>query len=207
MPRKDYDDHTTERSYAILAPMITLSVFILLIGLFPVLVLPLLYHTLNQFVSTGFNNEFQSILSIYNWLSQALCLFGGLILFFLFIRFLLLRKRTVSVFKTWDCGYQAESSRIQYTGSSYSMPFLNLVAGLVHRSTTVKVRPDLFPKESYLETSAHDFTERYFIQPGMKFLQSFLNAFAWVQSGRMQQYILYGLIFLVILLVWIIGAM
>jgi formate hydrogenlyase subunit 3/multisubunit Na+/H+ antiporter MnhD subunit len=209
MPRKEYDENTSERSFTFLAPMITLSIFILLIGLLPGIILPLLYHIINQFVYTvtNFNYVFQNIINVYNWLSQALCLFGGLILFFMLIRMLLLRKRTVSTFKTWDCGYQAESSRLQYTGSSYTMPFLNLVSGLVPKSTTVKVHQDLFPKQSHLETSAHDFTERYFIQPGMKFLQSFLNAFEWIQSGRMQQYILYGLILLVILLVWIIGAM
>jgi len=30
--------------------------------------------------------------------------------------------------------------------------------------------------------------------------------FTWIQSGQTQQYILYGLVFLVILIVWIIGV-
>ena len=61
----------------------------------------------------------------------------------------------------------------------------------------------LFPKHVSYESHAQDFSERLLIQPSLRVLNKFLNKFSWIQSGRMQQYIIYGLIFLVALLLWI----
>jgi hydrogenase-4 component B len=206
-PRKIYNKNISEKSFSFLAPMIFLSVFIFVIGLLPLLVLPMLYHVIKQFIPVDINNDFGNILSIYNWLSQALFILVGLILFFLLIRFVLLRKKTVAVFKTWDCGYQAESSRMQYTSSSYASPFLELVAEFIPRQINVESQKDIFPEEAHLETTHHDFAEKTFIQPMLRIINSFLNYFAWIQSGQMQQYILYGLIFLILILIWVIGVL
>ncbi|MCX6150646.1 MAG: proton-conducting transporter membrane subunit [Ignavibacteriales bacterium] len=207
LPRKVYDERVSEKSFSFLMPMITLSLFILFIGLLPGFVLPTLYQVLKQFIPADFNLEFANIINIYNWLSQALFLLGGMILFFLLLRFLLLRKRQVTVFKTWDCGYQAESSRLQYTSSSFASPFLELIAEFVPRQIKVETQKNYFPAEAHLETTHHDFTEKSFIQPILKIIRQSLNSFAWIQSGQMQQYILYGLIFLILILIWIIGGM
>jgi hypothetical protein len=109
----------------------------------------------------------------------------------------------VQVFKTWDCGYQQESSRIQYTGSSFAQPFLQLTAELVQQKVQVHKEQVLFPAHASFESHVQDFSERLLIQPTIRMLNKLLNKFSWIQSGRMQQYILYGLIFLVALLIWI----
>jgi hypothetical protein len=80
------------------------------------------------------------------------------------------------------------------------------VAELVPQKIKVKKEQILFPKDASLESHAQDFSERYFIQPSIRFLNRFFNLFSWIQSGRMQQYIIYGLIFLVFLLIWILGV-
>lgn len=212
LPRKEYfNDNETPGKVSVnpllTTPMVILAGIIFMIGLFPYAVVPFFGTIITCLTNTNITNELNSITSIYYGMSNAFLIFGGMILFFFAVKEILLNNKKVTVFKTWDCGYQAESSKIQYTGSSYTMPFLNLVSGLVPKRASLESRLNLFPEEAHLETSVHDSTERYFIQPGIKLLQSFLKAFAWIQSGRMQQYILYGLIFLVILLIWIIGAM
>jgi hypothetical protein len=77
---------------------------------------------------------------------------------------------------------------------------------LVPRQTQL-VRPQsLFPEQAEFESHSHDLAERWLIQPILGLLQYFLRLLSWVQSGRTQQYILYGLIFLVILVIWVIGV-
>jgi formate hydrogenlyase subunit 3/multisubunit Na+/H+ antiporter MnhD subunit len=212
-PRNSYKESFSEKSFSFIFPMSILSFIIVLFGLVPGLVLPLLNSVLKQFISADIIIEFNVITALYNSISHWLLLFAGMSLFFFMLRYLLLRKRSVVKFKTWDCGYQVESSlptrqagRIQYTGSSYAQPFLHLIAELVPQKIKVKKEPMLFPKEASLEIHSHDFSERFLIQPFINLLNKSLNYFSWIQSGQMQQYIIYGLFFLLFLLIWIWGT-
>jgi formate hydrogenlyase subunit 3/multisubunit Na+/H+ antiporter MnhD subunit len=205
-PRTAYNENFSEKSFSFISPMLLLSVLIILIGMMPGIVLPLLNSVMNQFVRINLTTEFNSIVSLYRSISLSLLLFASIVLLFLLLRHLLLRNRNVVKFKTWDCGYQAASSRIQYTGSSYAQPFLQLIAELVPQKFIVEKEPVLFPKEASFESHSHDFSERFLIQPIIKLLDKFLNYFSWIQSGQMQQYIIYGLIFLFSILIWIWGT-
>ncbi len=196
-----------EGSSPLLLPMIVLAVFIFVIGISPLLIIQILYPVLKQFMNVDIESTLGSVLSLYSSLSGAFILFTGITLIIFLVRKYFLKNKKVKQFKTWDCGYQVESSRLQYTGSSYSLPFLELVAELVPQKTIVESQHDIFPNEAHLKTSQHDFAERFFVQPILKFVRKFLTMFAWIQSGKMQQYILYGLIFLLIILIWIFGAL
>ncbi len=44
------------------------------------------------------------------------------------------------------------------------------------------------------------------VRPLAGAIRWFLGLFTWIQSGQTQSYILYGLIFLVVLIIWIIGV-
>lgn len=207
LPRSNYKIGFSERTPSFLIPMFILSLMIVIIGLLPNVVLPLLSQTLKQFFSIDVTNGLNSIFSLYAVVGKALLIFGGLTAFFFILRFLLLRNKNIREFKTWDCGYQAGSSRLQYTSSSFALPFLELVEQFVPRNTIIETQREIFPAQILLETSHHDFTEKNFIQPILKLIRKFLNLFAWIQSGKMQQYILYGLIFLVLILIYVIGVM
>jgi NADH:ubiquinone oxidoreductase subunit 5 (subunit L)/multisubunit Na+/H+ antiporter MnhA subunit len=205
-PRSKYDENLSNESSLFLIPMIILSVLILLIGLLPSLVMPFLYHIVKQFVNTDISAEFESIIQIYKWFGYVYLIFIGLFSFFFLLRSLLLRNRKVSEFKTWDCGYQAGSSRMQYTSSSFAQPFLQLVGELVPQKIKVKKEHMLFPIDASLISHTQDNSERFLIQPVIRILDRFLNKFTWIQSGKTQEYIAYGLIFLIFLIIWILGA-
>jgi formate hydrogenlyase subunit 3/multisubunit Na+/H+ antiporter MnhD subunit len=212
-PRSLYKNDFSEKSFSYILPMATLSAFIIIIGFLPGAVLPLISSVIKQFIKTDFTNDINSIVSLYQYISLSLLLFAGIVIFFLLLRYLLLRNRSVVKFKTWDCGYQAASNlptgqagRIQYTGSSFTQPFLRLIAELVPQKIKVEKEPVLFPKEGSIEIHSHDSSERFLIQPLIKLLNKSLNYFSWIQSGQMQQYIIYGLIFLLFLLIWTWGT-
>jgi len=66
------------------------------------------------------------------------------------------------------------------------------------------VKPQgLFPAKADFESHAEDRFEKGIINPIISLIERFLNAFTWIQSGSTQQYILYGLIFLIAITLWI----
>lgn len=205
LPRTEYHTTPNEKQRTLLVPMSILTVAMLAIGLFPWLAIELLKHVVMQFVPALSSDQFVPVTDIFRTISIVLGGFVGLAGFFFGLRTLLLRKRNVAAFKTWDCGYQVGSSRFQYTSSSFAQPFLHLVAELVPQRIHVEKEPVLFPQEASLESHTQDFSERFIFRPSIGLLNRFLSLFSWIQSGRMQQYIMYGLVFLIFLLIWILG--
>ena len=69
------------------------------------------------------------------------------------------RSDTVSG-PTWGCGYGAPSSRMQYTGSSFSSDFGNWFRGVTVSLRRQKQPLGYFPEDSYLITNCVDAVER-----------------------------------------------
>ncbi len=208
-PRSEFHPLPDEKESSMLIPMAILTAAIICIGIFPLFIIVPLGNVVNQFLGGGFYPAQPEIFDVFIPISVSLTIFVAAILFFYTLRSLFLKKKEVKMFKTWDCGYQGQTEaaiRMQYTSSSFAQPFLTLVAELVPRKFKLKKIQLFFPKEASLESHAQDLSESYFIQPSIRWLNKFLNLFSWIQSGRMQQYIIYGLIFLVFLLIWILGV-
>ena len=205
-PRSEFPFTPEEKEYSLLLPMVFLVLTMAVIGIFPILAVTMITAAVGQFAPDMSNTAMPQIISLMTHISISISIFIFIIVFFFAVRTFLLRKKSVQVFKTWDCGYQKESSRIQYTASSFAQPFLQLTAELVPQKVHVHKEQALFPAHASFESHAQDFSERVLIQPSIRLLNNFLNKFSWIQSGRMQQYIIYGLIFLIFLLLWIWGG-
>lgn len=204
-PRAPHPKPVTEGSAFFLAPMAALTALILLVGLFAPLVLPWLGPVTRAFVPGG-AAAWADLVGLLRGLSPALILLGGLIIAARAGRALLLRRKPVAAFKTWDCGYQAQSPRFQYTASSFAAPFLRLIAPLVPQETRLEMPDGLFPGPASFESHSVDLVDRRLIRPITALIRRFLGLFTWIQSGRTQSYILYGLVFLVALIIAILGA-
>ena len=70
--------------------------------------------------------------------------------------------------------------------------------------THIKKPKDLFPSEAHYEQDIEDIEEAYIVKPILKWDERFLSKFERIQSGNIQQYILYGLIFLVLAIIGMI---
>lgn len=68
----------------------------------------------------------------------------------------------------------------------------------------IKKPKTLFPKDAHFELHIEDVEEAYFLTPFIKATEKFLVRFEKIQNGNIQQYILYGLIFLVLSLVGVV---
>ncbi len=95
---------------------------------------------------------------------------------------------------------------MQYTASSYAGPFVNLIRPFLYIKERFLLPTGLFPKKADYESHTEDKFEFYLIDPVIRFIERFLNLFKWIQSGDTQQYILYGLVFLIAISLWIMGV-
>ena len=208
MPRSEEACSVKEEvSPVMIISMGILAVFIFLIGLFPQYAL---YLVKNPAMFLLKNPQYSFESAIPTNILNIISLSGlGFIVFFAFIyaiRIYLLKNKSVDSYKTWDCGYQAGNSAMQYTASSYASPFLSFLKPLFIKEFDIKKPKGLFPKEAYFKLNVKDIFEFYLINPLLKSNKKFLERFYWIQSGSTQQYILYGLIFLIIALIGTIGV-
>ncbi len=104
---------------------------------------------------------------------------------------------------TWDCGYAAGSSRIQYTASSFGQMLVGLFRWAVFPDE-LRPRPDgPFPGPGpRFESHAPDPVLDRLLLPGLTRGRSFLGLARVIQAGRIQAYLLYIVVTLVILLAW-----
>ena len=72
---------------------------------------------------------------------------------------------------------------------------------LFKRVTHIKKPKELFPKDAHYEQEIEDIEEAYIVKPLVKWDEKMLSKFERIQSGNIQQYILCGLVFLVLSIV------
>lgn len=113
-----------------------------------------------------------------------------------------LRRWEIGRTVTWDCGYACPTSRMQYTASSFAQPITRMFGGLLRTRTRLVIPEGLFPKEGSLATETPDPYRGQLYQPAFVRLNEALSQFRWLQQGRVQVYVLYVAMTLVVLLVW-----
>jgi hypothetical protein len=184
-----------------LIPMLLLALLCLLPVFFPAFILRAL-TSIVQALSAGRASEAAaSALPVLAGLNGAALFFAGLFLLLGLLRQLLVRANGSKRDKVWACGYRSGNRRMQYTASSFVRPLLGLfkpaAAYSVKRST---------PEEPYnasppaVSSETRDIVEDAVISPAANGLKRLFSKFSWIQSGRTQDYLVYGIVFLVLLI-------
>ena len=102
---------------------------------------------------------------------------------------------------TWGCGYAGTTGKMQYTASSFIRAYRKLAEPLLSIRKKKKEIKDVFPKGGGQETEPYDKAEEWFIDYPLQLLKTFFNRFTFLQNGKLQFYILYGIIFITLALV------
>lgn len=202
-PRTELPHEPKEATFIMLLPQYFIVTIMLSVALFPQFYFG---QALNVIHST-----FTSHLTIDNpqaFVTNAnLAIIGHFSFYFIMLlilvfsaRFLLLRKRKNNTCETWGCGYVAPIPKAQYTGRSYTRTFGNLLGFiLIERKNFDKIsKSSLYPTTRKFSTYYFDMLEKYVVMPLIKRLTFILNYFQFIQNGKIQSYVIYGLFFLLI---------
>ncbi|MBI4178941.1 hydrogenase [bacterium] len=186
----------SEAPLSMTAPMAVLAAACILIGLFPavsasVLIFPVLASETDHLLS---------MTSVLTWVQLSAAVLVGLGIAVIFFRAWIFRGRPVSRAVTWDCGYSAPTSRMQYTASSFVQPFIDLFQPLIQPRERRHDPHGYFPKAASYESHADDLATRGIFGPLFGWIQTFAEKWLWIQQGRVQTYLLYVFLTLAALL-------
>ena len=200
VPRSDFVKIvTSDVAKVMIFPMSILALLTLIIGLFPQFAILLLLSPIKFLLQTNLSvDNLFPVLKVVSLISFVSFIFISVFIVLLIIRFFIANKSKVH--NTWGCGYKNVNSRMQYSASSYADLFISTLKPLFKRISHIKKPKDLFPKDAYYEVKIEDLEEAYIVKPLIRLDEKILSKFERIQNGNMQQYILFGLIFLVVML-------
>jgi len=147
-----------------------------------------------------------SVISSVTDLTQLSTISGIFILsvvILLFYRYLHLRSRVVSFEPTWGCGYTSPGPKQQYTATSYAYNYNHLAKPVLQTEKIMKeIREDeIFPARRTFRSHSYDIFRNFLINKPVDLITGFLKQIAVMQTGRIQHYILYAFIFMLIVLI------
>lgn len=200
MPRSESASHVTEdNGQSMILPMNFLAILTLLIGVFSVVAFALVLKPVSTFIDVNQYN-------ILSTLSLIIFITLYALVFFIVLGAIILIKvkstnGKITLKDTWGCGYNRANNQMQYTASSYASPLLSMLTPLFKKVFDIEKPRKLFPESSHFNLQIEDIEEAYIINPLIKYDEWFLSKFESLQSGNIQSYIKYGLIFLIIIIV------
>lgn len=191
---------TGDSSKSMIIAMGILAGLTLFIGLFPMYFMSLFIAPCSMLLKTQLTlpNQLLANISLFNLILISLT---GILLV---ARKILLKNKIIVKHKTWGCGYQNMNTKMQYSNYSFSRPFLGFLTPFFIRELDFKQIKELFPAKTHFKSKVIDIFEFYIIKPLVEFDKFIISKFYWIQSGNIQKYLLYGLIFLLITIVMVV---
>jgi hydrogenase-4 component B len=130
----------------------------------------------------------------------------GLCIALAVLRKVLLSGREIGESGTWDCGYAQPTERMQYTASSYAQPITWFFATVLRTRETLKAPRGLFPRDASLHTETPDVAMENGYRRAFSLINWLFSKLQWIQNGRVNYYVMYIALTIVVLLVWFLGA-
>ncbi len=201
--RSQFSQEAHEAEPSKLFPGYLIVLFILIIGLFPQLFIRLLINPVHLFTG-GLNQGLPELKMIDNLLSISLVAWTFLLVIAVIwaIKKYAVRNNQVDVSPTWVCGYVAPSSKMQYTASSYVRSYRKLIGPLLMMNKKEEDVKGVLSSPIQSQTHPYDKIEVAFVDLPLKLLNSILARVRFLQTGNVRHYILYGVIFIFIIVIF-----
>lgn len=198
-PRTKYNHKPHEVSRIMLIPQYLIIVIILTIAFYPQLFVRPIGNIISQIYPL--KADIISLESIYKTtanISIISVIFAAIIAFILIIRQLFIKSREQKLETTWGCGYVNPNSKQQYTAKSFSKPLGKIFnALLIERKQFEELgKEEIFPQKKSYASHYQDLLEYRLINPISNWLVHSANYFGFIQNGKIQSYVLYGIIFI-----------
>ena len=199
-PRSLSTNNAKELPRPMLLPIFLISLAMLAIGIMPWLVINPMRQLVEIFVAD--TSALQQLSPAMGKISLTTVLLLSFILVLWLVRRGISAKRPHSSAPTWGCGYAAsDASKHQYTATSfaeYMVKKARWIAG-VKKITAPLHKEDIFPAAIRFKTLHKDVFEHLVITKPVDKLIRLFNRLAVLQTGNIQDYLLYALLFMVLI--------
>ncbi|MGZ6123575.1 MAG: proton-conducting transporter transmembrane domain-containing protein, partial [Myxococcales bacterium] len=198
--RSEQAAHAREQGPAMIWPMAVFAVVCLGLGIVPRAAFALASPAVAQFgVDPG---VLAAPIAQATRVGQLGLLFLALCAALTALRNRVLRGRPVAASTTWGCGYAAPTPRMQYSAASFASPALEVLGGAVKIETTDGLPEVPFPAALQRRSVAADRLEVALYRRAPAWMARRLADLRALHRPRLQMYLLYMFIALVLLLSW-----
>lgn len=201
--RSKLPDTCHEAPFLQLLPMYLLAVIILLIGLFPSAFIGLLLKPVSLFTNNEtllLNSVTGNTMHVMQSISLASWLLITLVVFIIAVRRYIIKRHAFSTGPTWGCGFVAPVAKAQYTAGSFVRTYSKLFAPFLLIGKHEEEIKGIFPMQAKYHTHPYDELEKWLIDNPLKANKSFMGRFLFLHNGKLQFYILYGVLFILAVL-------
>lgn len=202
-PREIPQHKPHEVSTLMLVPQYFIIAFMMSIAFLPQVFLNIIKVILDGMSHPGFMDSIS--ISFYSKTAANIGLYSlffiGLMGMIWLIRSSVMKRRRMATGTTWGCGYIAPNNTMQYTGKSFSKPLGKIFTFLlIEKKRFKELKPgEIFPEKRNYDSHYLDFFEFNFIETITKYLIKWSGYFRFIQNGRTQSYVLYGIVFILLL--------
>ena len=183
-------------------PQFVIVAVMLSVGIFPQIYFSAVLQTVQSVfpaISFPVDNVMTSTMVLLSEIGLYSLLFLVLIGIVYAIRKSFVRRHSEALQPTWGCAYSVPNAGMQYTGKSFSKSLAKLVGLAVSEKKKYSeiTASEIFPKHRHYSSNYIDGFASY-INLFSDRLLFVMNYFQFIQNGKIQMYILYGLIFIVL---------
>jgi len=203
-PRKELEHEPKEVPFQMLLPQYFTIVLMLAIAVVPSYFIKLIGGIVNG--TFGLNADIygaglKGYFSILSHISIFSLSFLALLLLVYLVRKFVTKKNKATYEATWGCGYTAPNSRMQYTGKSFSKMLGKLTGFVIIENKKYEKlgQNEIFPDTRTYKSEYSDLVEDKILNPSGQMLKRIINKFQFFQNGRIQTYVIYGLIFILLI--------
>jgi hydrogenase-4 component B len=200
-PRTEYEEKPVEvKKIMILSKVLTVAP-IIIIGILPFLIIkPLMSITGSIFGIAGTIPD-ESLYEPMKYVSFGAVSLLFLVVIALIIRALVVKRNRILIGPTWGCGYTAVDAKQQYTSTSFIQEYAALTKPIIKTGfSNLNYNDDeLFPGKREFHTHSDDFVRSKLIFKPADIIINLLRRAAVFQTGRLQHYVLYLLLFLLMI--------
>lgn len=199
-PRTELSEPPAEAGRPMVIAKMLPVIPIVIIGIVPALVVMPLASLASGIFNPALPFDSAALAAPMRYISAGVILMVSFGTAFVVLRMINERRRTPVTGPTWGCGYTAANSRQQYTATSFSQEYATLVRPVMKNGAShVSFREDeIFPGKRDFHTSSADVIRSKIILRPANFIVNLLRRYAVIQTGRLQHYVLYALLFLVL---------
>lgn len=199
--RKEYKHIPHEADKGKLVPMYLVVALIIAIGLFPGIFIEFLRLPVQQFTGDVFVSGIHpAIISTIQHVTMATWGFVILVVAVWFTRKWITASATRAIGATWGCGYKTSDARLQYTASSFVRNYRKLIEPMLSVTKHKSIIKGIVPEKGHSSTHVYDLLESAIIDRPIRRIKSFIGKFNFLQNGSVQFYVLYGVIFIFIII-------
>ena len=198
-PRTDATAHAHESPFSMRVPMMILAAACFVIGLTPVLLTSILDTVISDWTIES-NLPMIGIGTVVPLKAISFMSISLVILVISIAAFVRLRSGFSRCVGTWDCGYACPTSRIQYTASSFAQMIVGMFQWVLHPHIRHAHIDGLFPKPTKMHSNVDDIILDRVIMPVSRKFAKWFGWFRRFQQGITQQYLLYILIIVILMM-------